>query len=324
MKMEKYSLKVLLALILIFLPFLVVKQYNIHILVMSGIFILLALGLDFVIGLLGEISLGHAAFFGIGAYTSAILSTNYNTPFLLDMIAAILATGIFSFFIGYLSLKLKGPYFAIVTFGFAEIVHLVTLNWVDLTRGPMGLAGVTRPKIGVPGLFTLDFDTEIKCYYLVLVLILIACFVYHRIVNSRVGNAILAVRENDDLASSVGIDTARYKMIAFITGMAFAGAAGSFYAHYISFVDPTLLSFHYTSMPIIMVIVGGQASMRGIIIGGAILTVLPEYLRAAQSLRLPIFGLLLILCIIFMPDGINGFLNKYSFSLKRWRNQNVD
>lgn len=317
--MKNYVKSTSFALLLILLPFIVKTSYNRHLLVMSGIFILLALGLDLVIGYLGEISLGHSAFFGIGAYTSALLNIYYKVPFLLDLAAAILVTGIFGFLIGYPSLKLKGPYFAIVTFGFAEIIHLVSLNWVGLTRGPMGLPGVTHAKISLPGFFTINFNTELKAYYLVLAMVLIAAFVYQRIVNSRVGNAFLALRENEELAASVGVNAAKYKIIAFIIGMMISGAAGSFYVHYITFVDPTLLSFYYSYTVIIMVIVGGQASIRGMVIGATLFTALPEYLRAAQSLRLPVFGLLLILAIIFMPDGINGFLNKCSRYLARRR-----
>lgn len=309
--MIRYAKLGLFTVFLIFLPFIVASSYNRHLLVMAGIFILLSLGLDLVVGYLGEISLGHAAFFGIGAYTSALLSIYYNTPFLLDFAAAIVVTGIFGFLIGYPSLKLKGPYFAIVTFGFGEIIHLIVLNWTGLARGPMGLPGIKHAEISLPGLFTITFNNEFRAYYLALAMVLIAAFVYQRVVNSRVGNAFLAVRENEELASSVGINTSKYKVIAFIIGMMFTGAGGSLYAHYITFVDPTLMSFYYSYTVIIMVIVGGQASIRGMVIGATLFTALPEYLRAAQTLRLPAFGVLLILAIIFMPEGINGFLNKF-------------
>ena len=283
------------------LPLLLPGPYHRHVLVLAGLFTLMALGFDLVLGYLGELSLGHAAFFGIGAYTTALLTRHFGVPFPLDLLLAGLFTGIFGLLIGAPSLRLRGPYFAIVTFGFAEILHLVALNWTSLTRGPMGLPDIPHPQLG-----PFRITTELGYYYLVLALIGLAMLVTRRLLESTVGHAFLAIRENEELASAAGIPTFRFKLLAFVIGMIFAGAAGSVYARYVHFVDPTALSFYYTVTVVSMVIVGGQGSIAGTTVGALVFTLVPEYLRVAERARLVIFGALLMLAIVFMPDGLRG------------------
>jgi branched-chain amino acid transport system permease protein len=267
----------------------------------------MALGLDLVLGYIGELSLGHAAFFGIGAYATALLTRHLGTPFPLDLALACLVTGAFGFLIGFASLRLKGPYFAIVTFGFAEILRLVVLNWVSVTRGPMGL-----PDIPAAGLFGVTFHSERPYYYIVLVLAALAILVTRRLLASPLGQAFLAIRENEELAAAVGIHTFRCKVIAFSIGMMFTGAAGSVYARYVHFVDPSALGFFYTYTAVAMVIVGGQGSVRGTLIGALLFTLLPEYLRVTETYRLPAFGVLIILATVFLPAGVNGLLERWT------------
>jgi len=283
------------------LPLLLPGPYHRHVLVLAGLFTLMALGFDLVLGYLGELSLGHAAFFGIGAYTTALLTRNFGVPFPLDLLLAGLFTGIAGLLIGAPSLRLRGPYFAIVTFGFAEILHLAALNWTSLTRGPMGLPDIPHAQLG-----PFRITTELGYYYLVLALIGVAMLVTRRLLESTVGHAFLAIRENEELASAAGIPTFRFKLLAFVIGMIFAGAAGSVYARYVHFVDPTALSFYYTVTVVSMVIVGGQGSIAGTTLGALVFTLVPEYLRVAERARLVIFGALLMLAIIFMPDGLRG------------------
>jgi branched-chain amino acid transport system permease protein len=271
------------------------------VLVLAGLFVLMALGFDLVLGYLGELSLGHAAFFGIGAYTTALLTKNFAVPFPLDLLLAAVCTGIFGFLIGAPSLRLKGPYFAIVTFGFAEILRLIVLNWTSVTRGPMGLPDVPHAHLG-----PLVITSELGYYYVVLALIGIAIVVTRRLLDSTVGHAFLAIRENDELAAAVGIATFRLKLRAFVIGTMITGAAGSVYARYVHFVDPTALSFYYTVTVVSMVIVGGQGSVAGTILGALVFTLLPEYLRVAERARLVIFGATLMLAIVFLPEGLRG------------------
>jgi len=290
-----------IALVVLVLPLVLPGGYHRHLLVLAGLFVLMALGFDLVLGYLGELSLGHAAFFGVGAYTTALLTRNFATPFPLDLLLAGLVTGIAGFLIGVPSLRLKGPYFAIVTFGFAEILRLVALNWVSVTRGPMGLPDIPHPQMG-----GLVINTELSYYYLVLVLVGLAILVTRRLLDSTVGHAMVAIRENEELAASTGIPTFRVKLIAFCIGMVFAGVAGSVYARYVHFVDPTALSFYYTVTVVSMVIVGGQGSIGGTVLGAVLFTLLPEYLRVAENARLLIFGALLMAAVVFLPEGLHG------------------
>ena len=283
------------------------SKYYMHLLVLAGIFVLMALGLDMVLGYLGELSLGHAAFFGIGAYTTALVTRTFGAPFPVDLLVACAVTGLFGYLIGAPSLRLTGPYFAIVTFGFAEILRLIALNWVSVTRGPMGLPDI--PRVRLAGL---TFTSEVHYYYLVLALALLAIAATRSLLHSTVGQAFLAIRENEELATAVGVPAFRWKVIGFVIGMIFTGAAGSVYARYVHFVDPTALGFFYTSTVIAMVVVGGQGSIRGTLIGALVFTFLPEYLRVTETYRLPAFGVLIILAIVFMPDGINGLWNRWT------------
>ena len=289
------------AVVAIALPLVLQGSYHRHVLVLAGIFVLMALGFDLVLGYLGELSLGHAAFFGIGAYATALLTRNLAMPFPLDLALAGLLTGAFGFLIGGPSLRLTGPYFAIVTFGFAEILRLVALNWTSVTRGPMGLPDVPHAHLG-----SYQIDTQIGYYYIVLVLVGVAVLVTRRLLDSTVGHAFLAIRENAELAASVGVATFRLKVVGFVIGMVFTGMAGSVYARYVHFVDPTALSFYYTVTVVSMVIVGGQGSIAGTVVGALLFTLLPVYLRVAKDWRLVIFGALLMAAIVFMPEGLQG------------------
>ena len=285
------------------LPLLLRGPYHRHILVLAGLFILMALGFDLVLGYIGELSLGHAAFFGIGAYTTALVTRHFDLPFPLDLLLAGLFTGVAGVVIGAPSLRLKGPYFAIVTFGFAEILRLVALNWTSVTRGPMGLPDIPHPELG-----PFRVTSELGYYYIILALIGVAIVVTRRLVDSTVGHALLAIRENDELAAATGISTFRFKLLVFVIGMIFTGAAGSVYARYVHFVDPTALSFYYTVTVVSIVIVGGQGSITGTILGALIVSLLPEYLRVVESARLVIFGALLMAAIVFMPEGLRGLM----------------
>jgi branched-chain amino acid transport system permease protein len=294
------------------LPWILTGNYHWHLLVLAGIFVLMALGLDLVLGYVGELSLGHAAFFGVGAYATALLTLHFALVFPLDLLLACAISGVFGVAVGYPSLRLKGPYFAIATLGFAEILRLVALNWVGLTRGPMGLPGIPSASV-----FGFVFDSGLRYYYLMLALVIGAILITRRLLTSVLGYGFLATRENDELALAVGVSPFRCKLIAFGVGMMFTGAAGSLYARYVHFVDPSALSFFFTYTVAAMVIVGGQGSIRGTIIGAIAFTLLPEYLRVNETYRLPAFGVLVILSIIFMPEGINGVLDRWATRLRR-------
>jgi branched-chain amino acid transport system permease protein len=287
-------------------PLWVWNPYHLHTLIMAGIFAVLALSLNLLLGYTGQLSLGHAAFFGIGAYASALLSVKLELSPWIGMLAAAVLPGLTGWGIGRLALKLRGAYFVLLTISFAGVVSLVSVNWMDLTNGPLGIPGVPALAIALPGLPELSFRGKGAFYYLVLVAVIAAYVLCRRIVRSRVGRALVALRENETLAESVGIDGTFYLVLAAAISAAMAGAAGGLYAHYTRFVSPEVFLFTYTVTMVIMVVAGGKGTLAGPVVGAVIFTVLPEALRALASWQwqMLLYGLLLIAALFFMPRGI--------------------
>jgi len=297
--------------LLVCIPSLVTSPYVLHLIILSGIYIVLALSYDIVVGHLGMLSLAHPAFYGMGAYTSALLVMRLEAPFLLAFaLAGVLAAAV-ALGVGYPALRLSYHSFAIVTLAFTLITRVVWVNWVSLTRGPMGIPGVPRPRLAVPVLGEIAIDRASRYYYAVLVLVLLTCGFIALMLRSRVGRAMLAVRENEVLAETLGVNAFKYRMLAFATGAFFAGLAGSFTAHYITFVGPEFTDFYYITMLLIMVILGGSGTIHGVIVGAVLFTFIPEYLRFTPEFRDVLYGVILLLTIIFMPEGIGGRIDRF-------------
>ena len=291
--------------IAIALPFILRGDYFRHLLVMTCIFAVLALGLDIVMGYMGEISLGHAAFFGVGAYTSALLSLRLGVPVWLSWLVAILFAGILGLLIGYVSLsRTRGVPFAIVTFGFGLSLWLLCSNWYNLTRGFSGISRIPHPVIAIPKVFIIEFKSPFSYYYLVLTSLVITIYLIRRFLQCRFGRAIIALRENEDLASSVGVDPLRYYTIAFALSAALAGLSGASFSHFVRFITPDLFGMDYVFMMLIMVIVGGRGTTVGPVLGAAIFVLVPEWLRMVEQLRPVLLGVFFLLCIIFLPGGV--------------------
>jgi len=282
-------------------PWWVPNPYQLHILIMAGIFAILALSLNLLLGYTGQLSLGHAAFFGIGAYTSALLTLKGAWSFWPALACAAASAALAGWIIGRLSLKLRGAYFVLVTISFAGVVSLVSINWMDLTNGPLGLPGVPPPDI-----FGLTIRTKVAYYYLVLAAVALAYAVCRRLVRSRVGRAFVALRENEPLAASVGIDGTHYLVVAAVVSAALAGVAGSLYTHYTRLVSPEVFLFSYTVTMVIMVVAGGKGTLTGPIVGSLVFTALPEALREAVAWQWQMlaYGVLLVLLVFFLPRGI--------------------
>jgi branched-chain amino acid transport system permease protein len=271
------------------------NQYYLHILIATGIFTIAAMSLNLLLGFTGQLSLGHVAFFGIGAYTSALLSLGFDLeltdrytfvlapkPVWFAFLCGIVVAGFFGWVIGKISFKVRGAYFVIVTISFAEVVRLVALNWVDLTEGPMALSNIPPFTLTVPGLWEQTLYRKTPNYYLMLVVAFLSYLVIRRLVLSRIGRAMIALRENEPLATSVGIDVTRYLVLAAVVSAAIAGAAGGLYAHYVRIVDPDVFLFIYTVTMVIMVITGGKGTLTGPIVGGLIFGILPVLLRTIE------------------------------------------
>ncbi len=292
------------------LPLWMQNSYILHILVITGIFIIAAMSLNLLLGYAGQLSLGHAAFFGIGAYASSLASLGFNVmgfelqpkPVWIAMLFGVLAAGACGWFIGRIAFKVRGAYFVIVSISFAEVVRLVALNWVELTQGPMALNNI--PPLTLAG-FT--FWKKPENYWLVLGTALVCYVLIRRLVHSRAGRAMVALRENEPLATSVGIDVTRYLVLSAVVSAAMAGAAGALYAHYIRIVDPDVFLFIYTVTMVIMVVTGGKGTLAGPVVGGLIFGLLPETLRALAiqpEVQWIVYGVLMVLVVYFLPQGI--------------------
>lgn len=310
----------LLLMALLSVPLWVTDQYYLHVVITTGIFIIGAMSLNLLLGYTGQLSLGHIAFFGIGSYTSALTSLGFDIPVFwgdgrivhtpwppaIGVLLGTFVAGLCGYIVGKLSFKIRGAYFVIVTISFAEVVRLVALNWVDLTQGPLALSNIPPLGYNLPGLGEAVFWSKLPNYYLVLALAVIAYVLIRRIVHSRMGRAMIALRENESLATSVGIDVTRYLVFAAVVSAALAGAAGSLYAHYIRIIDPDIFLFIYTVTMVIMVVTGGKGTLAGPIVGGVIFGVLPVGLRAvaAPEVQWVVYGIVMVLIVFFLPRGI--------------------
>jgi len=283
-------------------------EYLLHILVISGIYIILTLSLNLIVGYTGLPSLGHAAFSCVGAYVSSLLALKLGLSPWIGLVMGACVAMIFGIVIGFPSLRLKGDYLALATFGFGVIVYSVAKNWVSVTRGPMGLPGI--PQFSV---FGFQFSAIWSYLILVIILMVITIFVLRRVVNSPFGRILKSIREDEIASEALGKDTIKHKLLVFIIGAFFAGIAGSLYAHYITFIDPSSFTVMESITILLMVIFGGIGSISGSIVGAVVLVGFPELLRflgmpssVAAPSRQMIYGLLLVVLMIKRPQGIMG------------------
>ncbi len=292
MKRIKYGkIAVALALLaaLYLMPLFVTNQYVLRVAVYVCIYSTLACSLNLISGVCGQVSMGHAAFYGIGAYASALVAINFGVPWVICVLAAALAAGIIGVLIGIPALKLSGGYLVICTVGFGELVRLILLNWVSLTRGPMGLVNIPRPV-----LFGVKIKTGGQYMWVALTLFFLVYLILHNILNSKFGRNLKAIREDEIAAETMGIHVHREKVIAFATAASMAGAAGSMLAHYMLFISPTIFVGDFSTTILSMVVLGGMGFMPGSVIAATLLTVIPEALRGLDKYRMLIYGFLLI------------------------------
>ena len=321
----KRALPAFWLIVLLTVPLWLQDQYILHILITTGIFIIAAMSLNLLLGYTGQLSLGHVAFFGIGAYASALTTLGFDIdlfgfrvvhhpwPAIVGLFVGMIVAGISGYVIGRLSFKVRGAYFVIVTISFAEVTRLVALNWVELTQGPLALTNIPPYTLGFPGLGEYTLWNKIAYYYLVVAVGLVGYLVIARLVGSRIGRAMIALKENETLASSVGIDVTRYLVLAAVVSAAMAGAAGSLYAHYLKIIDPDIFLFIYTVTMVIMVITGGKGTLAGPIVGGIIFGFLPVILRpfAAPAVQWILYGGLMIAIVFVLPQGIVPALERW-------------
>jgi branched-chain amino acid transport system permease protein len=294
----------ILGAVVLFLP-LVLNDYYRDILTLTGMYIVLALGLNIIVGQAGLLNLGYVAFYAVGAYTYAILSTQFGLSFWPGLCLGAFTAGAFAMILGSVTLRLRGDYFAIVTLGLGEITRIVLNNWTSLTGGPNGISRIGRPVIGGYVLSsTLDF------YYLIVLIAAVTVYAMNRLMFSRIGRAWIAIREDEVAAEAMGVNTFRLKLLAFVLGSAWAGLAGVFFSSKMAFVSPESFTFFESVMILCMVVLGGMGSIPGIILGAFLLITLPEVFRDFQDYRMLAFGTALVLMMIFRPQGLLGTVKK--------------
>jgi branched-chain amino acid transport system permease protein len=282
-------------------------EYLLDVAVLVGVYSILGLGLSIVIGQAGLLDLGYIAFYAIGAYWTALVSTHFGVPFWLLLPSGAALAAVFGVLLGYPTLRLSGDYLAIVTLGFGEIIRITLNNWRAVTNGPMGIMNIPHPRLPVPGGGAFDFGLNLQAYYfLILALDVLAVAVVVRLVHSRVGLAWTAVREDELAAGAMGVNVRRAKLLAFALGASFAGAAGSFFAARAGFVSPESFTFVESILVVCIVVIGGSASIPGVIVGAVVFIGLPELLREAARFRLLAFGVAMVAIMYARPQGILG------------------
>jgi len=287
----------------------VANDYYFTLLNIIGIHSLLVVGLNLLLGYAGQISLGHAAFFGLGAYTSGILTATHGANPWLAMPAGLVVSGAAAFLVGVPALKLRGYYLAMATLGFGIIVYIIFNQTQELTGGPSGLSGI--PSLSLAG-FALN--TPERLFLLIWPVLGVILLMSANLVDSRFGRALRALHDSEAAAQSLGVNTSRAKLLIFIWSALYASLAGSLYAHTLNFIAPSSFGFMFSIKLVTMVVVGGMASIWGSLLGAAVLTVLPELLTVFHDYEVIIFGAILMVVTIFLPRGlVRGILDLWEF-----------
>ena len=305
-KVSNDSRTALKLIIILFIAFMILpvftSMYQTTVYSLAFLYVMLALGLNIIVGIAGQLVLGYAAFYAVGAYTYALLNQYVGLGFWVCLPIAGFITVIAGILLAFPVLKLRGDYLAIVTLGFGEIVRLLLINWANFTGGNRGIANIPRP-----GVFGMDLTPEqatIYIYYLCLFAAIITIVIVARLINSRVGLALQALREDEIASEAMGIDLRKIKLSAFALGSCWAGFAGVLFAARNSYINPTSFTFMDSAMILSMVVLGGMGSIVGVSLAALVLTLMPEYLRAFSEYRMLIFGLLMVTMMVFRPQGI--------------------
>lgn len=275
------------------------NTYYLQIMTFIGINTLLGLGLNMLMGYTGQVSLGHAAFYGIGAYTTAILSGTYGVNPWLALVCAVAAAVLIAFIVGLPTLRLSGYYLAMGTLGFGMIVNIVIREWAGVTGGASGFVGIPVLEAG-----SLVFMAGAGYYFLVWAIVFVAMIICRRLLASRTGRALRAIHDGEKAAVAIGINTHFLKLEIFMFSAALGAVAGFLYAHFVLFISPESFGFMFSIKIVTMVVIGGMASVWGALLGAAVLTLLPEVLHGFAEYEMIIFGLILMVVMIFMPQGL--------------------
>jgi branched-chain amino acid transport system permease protein len=278
------------------------NSYIIYALSLFFMYSILCIGLNLVIGVTGQFSLGHAAFYGMGAYISAIISTKLMMPYLLELLLSATGACVFAVFVAFSCARSGGDYLSVITLGIAEIFRIVCMNWVSVTGGPMGITAIPYPR-----LFSFIVNSNLEFYYLGLFYFLITVVLCNLILNSKYGRAFRAIRGDEVVAASMAVPVLKYKILVFGIGAFFAGIAGNYMVHTIKFVSPDNFTTDTSILLVQSIILGGLGTLKGSFIGAGLMLFLTEFLRIYPAAwRMLVIGVLIIIIMIKMPEGIVG------------------
>ena len=292
-------------------PAVVTNLYHIQVMIFIGIYIILTLSLNLLNGYVGLLSIGHAAFYGIGAYASAKLVMEVGLPFPLAMLGAGAVAGICGYLIAKPTLRLSGIYMTLATLGFNMIFFLILQNWMSFTNGPLGIMDIPPPNI-----FGYEIETRVQYYYLIFFLVLLTVVSMHRLMTCRFGRALVSIRENELAAEAMGVHTTCYKTQAFVLAAFYAGIAGSYYAHFVKYISPDSFYIYESFILLAMLAFGGQGNLIGPVVGAAVLITIPELFRFLLEYRMLVYGGVLIIMMLMRRQGLMGG-REYSLRL-RW------
>ena len=307
--------------LLLIIPLIVDSNYLYSTLVIIGLYAIIVQGLGILMGYAGQVSFGHAAFFGLGGYTAAILTTRYHWPSLLALLASAILPGIIAVLIGRQTLKLRELYLALATLGFGILVHIFFNEGGELTGGPSGISGIPSLSIG-----SLVFDSDQKFFVLVWIILLLLLIGINNLVHSRTGRALCSIRESEYAAENAGIDCAQLKLQAFIFSALLAGLAGGLYAFFVTFISPSPFTFHTSVQFVLMAVIGGLGTFWGPLLGATVVVALNELLREVVPLLIPgaggeyqiiIYGVILVSLMIFQPQGLSSIGRYFRLPLKK-------
>lgn len=322
-KRLRHSLIALFTIIIMALPFIITNNYYLSVLVIIGIHTTVVVGLCLLMGYAGQISLGHAAFYGLGAYVSGILTSTYGISPWIALAAGAVGTGILAYILGIPIFRLKEHYLALATLGLGLIIQIILIEQVDLTGGPSGLSK-SIPYLSI-GSFLLNND--FRYYFLVWTVALIAIILANNVIHSRIGRALRSIHGSEFAAQSLGVDTEKFKLQVFALSAVYASVAGSLYAHYITFISPSPFGMMTSIQFMVMAVVGGLGSLWGPIFGVTAITVLTEFLKSFMQQFFPqaggeyeivVFGIILVVIMIFLPDGLTSGMTK---TYESWRHR---
>lgn len=302
------------ALILLGFPLVAPNRYIVHIVNMAGLYILMSLGLNLGMGYCGQINLALGAFMAMGAYTAALLNTRFGVPIWINLPLGMILAGVTGALIALPMLKVKSHYLALITIGLAETINIIIVNETWLTEGPLGISAIQMPN-----LFGIAIDGDERFYYLVLACVVVGYLVARQILNHRTGRSFVAIRDNEVAARAMGVNVAKYQIIANTISGVYSGVAGVLYAHMTTYISPDIFEFKTALFVFTMTLIGGMGSLAGSVVGGLGLPLALEYLRQFKNWQLVGFGLAIMLVVLFMPGGVIGLARKIEGAGKiRW------